>query len=564
MKLSYNWLKDYLDLSQISPSNIAEGLTLSTCEVEAFCESFAYLDEIQLARVLSIEKHPNADRLNLCRVKSSRGELQIVCGADNVRPNMLAALAPVGAKLPLREKNTELLDSEKNRESSCKVRKAKIRGLESFGMLCSAEELGLERISIRPLDPSAEKLGNHLKGILDIEKDFAFSISGDSPSSQRKEDKETSLLGVDLGTLKIGTPLSQLFPLKDFIFDLDNKSITHRPDLWSHFGFARELSAIFHLPLHLNPLDLRPSRVEKNLFQKSIHVQKGAALAYYGLPLGGVQVQASPLWMQARLINIGQRPINNIVDTSNYVMYDVGQPNHAFDASQLKEKSISLVLNHQGLKCKSFTTLDGEERRLSEQSILILDGSPEKGISPIALGGVMGGLASRVQENTRELFVESATFPREQIRRMIKALGLRTDSAQRFEKGLDPSQASPALYRFAQLLKQSCPKLRVGQICGRNYDNVTQKKIPIHLAFIQSRLGFPMAASRVQEILESLGFGVDRKGKKVSPKNKKTLKEKGLEEEEVRFEITVPRYRSQYDIRYSGRHCRGTGPPSWL
>ena len=538
MKLSYNWLNDYVDLSKIAISEIAEGLSLSTCEIESFYESFAYLDRIQLARALSVEKHPDADRLKVCRVRSGAGELQIVCGAENVHSGMLAALAPVGAKLPLREKAEEL---KENRESFWEVRKAKIRGVESSGMLCSAEELGLEKILSYP--KGREKSQDKTKGIIDLEKDF-----GNPPPTEAKRDaKENSLLEVELSSLKIGTPMAQIFPLRDFIFDVDNKSITHRPDLWSHFGFARELSAIFHLPLKFDPLGLKPAMIEKDLSTKIINVKKNAALAYYGISLGGVQIQASPLWMQARLINIGHSPVNNVVDTSNYVMYDMGQPNHAFDSSELKEKSISVLLNGDGLEVDSFTTLDGEERKLPSQSILILDGEPQKKCV-VALGGLMGGLGSRVQNDTKELFVESATFPRERIRRMISALALRTDSAQRFEKGQDPLQAAPALYRFAQLLKQSCPKLKIGRISGKVYAGVKQKQISTSLEFIQSRLGFAISISRVQEILESLGFTVDVEGLRASAKKTKGAKKKTTEKKDINLTITIPSYRSQYDV----------------
>ena len=227
-----------------------------------------------------------------------------------------------------------------------------------------------------------------------------------------------------------------------------------------------------------------------------------------------------------------------------------------FDARQLKNKSISATLKNEKLKIESFTALDGEERKLPPQSILILDGSPEKG-QAVALGGIMGGLASRVQPDTSELFVESATFPRELIRRSIRALDLRTDSAQRFEKGQDPAQAAPALYRFAQLLKQSCLDLKVGPLCGKTSVQPKKNQITVDLTFIQSRLGFTISASAVQKMLESLGFAVQAQGNKASQKkagsfSKKSKKSTAAKEaasaKEPSFKITVPTYRSQYDV----------------
>ena len=271
------------------------------------------------------------------------------------------------------------------------------------------------------------------------------------------------------------------------------------------FGFARELSAIFEKPLRLNPLNFRPSVIDKRLPTKKIHIQDGAALAYYGLSLSGIEVKAAPLWMQARLFNIGQRPINNVVDTSNYVMFDIGQPNHAFDAHNLRHPTISIALS-QDIKTKTpkkFTALDGVDYPIASQTILIYDGTPnvsaDDGVNPtaapqakgqvVALGGIIGGSAASVQPDTRELFVESATFPRALIRRSIAALGLRTDAAQRFEKGQDPAQAEPALYRFAQLLKQNCPQLRVGQMCGAMPQPPRRSKIKYKSIFYTKTFG---------------------------------------------------------------------------
>ena len=337
--------------------------------------------------------------------------------------------------------------------------------------------------------------------------------------------------------LQRGVALNQIFSLQDIIFDVDNKSITHRPDLWSHFGFARELAAIFQRPLRLDPLNFKPKKTNAALPKKNIRIYGDAAMAYYALPLGGARVKAAPLWMQARLLSIGQHPINNIVDTSNYVMFDVGQPNHAFDARRLKQSSLSVITTPDANA--NFSALDGKEYKLPSNHIVIYDGEPEKKqdsfrLSPkniVALGGIIGG-NKQACKATRQTFTSNPRLsPRALIRRSITALGVRTDSAQRFEKGLDPAQAAPSLFRFAQLLKLSCPDLSVGTLHGQMLHKPRKNKIRIDLNFIHKRLGLVVPVNKIQEILTRLNFGV-----KYDSSTKV-------------FNITAPSYRSQYDIQ---------------
>ena len=359
MKLVRSWLSDFIDLSGISSQEIVKRLTLSTCELESAQENYTHLNEIQIASVLSVEKHPHADRLHVCRVKSSQGEQTIVCGAANVRPNMQAALAPVGSTLPVQSDEQA---GSKPSSKSFVIRKARIRGIESFGMLCSAKELQLDNIAAKA--PSLED------GILDLEElaagDQPRPLSLPLPLIDKKKMRQT------------GLPIARLFPFCDFVFEVENKSITHRPDLWSHWGFAKELSVLFQRPLRFDPLKIKLKKAMQNLPQKEIHIEKGAALGYYGLHVRKVRVVPSPLWMQGRLMNIGQRPINNIVDTSNYVMFDVGQPTHAFAAAKLKEKSIYVVQNKKAFGIDSFTALDKEKRKIPQEAVLIMDGPPQK------------------------------------------------------------------------------------------------------------------------------------------------------------------------------------------
>ncbi|MCR9142767.1 MAG: phenylalanine--tRNA ligase subunit beta [bacterium] len=529
MKLSLNWLNDYVDLGDVPIEELVDRLTLAVCEVEGVEEVFGHLDQIHVALIESLEKHPDADRLNVCQVKDGKHTHQIVCGAPNVRAGMFAPLAIVGARLPKSE--GEFLE----------IKPAKLRGVASNGMLCSPGELGLAPLT------------GEVDGLIDLET--VPALAGHSGSNQ----------------LKHGTALSKLLPLKDTILDIDNKSITHRPDLWCHFGFAREIAAIYGKKLKYDPIVKRAKRQPKSdakLPAKKIVIQDGAALAYYGRALAGVKIGPAPLYMQARLINVGQRPINNIVDASNYVMLELGQPNHTFDAKTLKSDTVTVALANPSkkpaqnkakadtpYKCKSFTTLDGQQRDVPSDSILILDGPVGAKATPVpvALGGIMGGESSGVADDTDALFLESATFPRERIRPAIARVGLRTDSAQRFEKGQDPAKAKPAIDRLAELIAETCPDLRQGKTTGASPQKERRNKITVALSFLRARLGFDVSEKLVTDILTRLNFEVVVKGGKVSAataknKKKQSAAKQNPKDADVIFQITAPTYRSQYDV----------------
>lgn len=542
MKLSLNWLNDYVDLRDVPVENLVDRLTLAVCEVEGVEEVFAHLDQIHVALVESVEKHPDADRLNVCKVRDGQATHQIVCGAPNVRAGMFAPLAIVGARLPKAE-DGEFLE----------IKPAKLRGVASHGMLCSPGELGLTPMT------------GEIDGLIDLETLPGLADSGSSAKNNG---------------LKHGTPLSKLLPLKDTVLDIDNKSITHRPDLWCHFGFAREIAAIYGKKLKYDPTKTRAKRQPKTdgkLKSKKIVIESGAAKAYYGRALAGITVAPAPLYMQARLLNVGQRPINNIVDASNYVMLELGQPNHTFDAKTLHTDTVTVALANpsaqakadaktkggakgaaalSGYKCKSFTTLDGQARELAEDTILILDGPAGAKATPVALGGIMGGENSGVADDTAELFLESATFPRERIRPAIAKLGLRTDSAQRFEKGQDPAKAKLALDRLVELIAESCPDLRQGKTTGASPEKEQRNKITVTLDFLRRRLGFAISDKLVTDILTRLDFEVQVKTKGAAKpaaggsakKKKKTTGKPGGESADIVFQLTAPTYRSQYDV----------------
>ncbi len=566
MKLSLNWLQDYIDLNGIKPEQIMGKLTMATCEVEHFSEIYTYLERIQVAKIQSVEKHPNADKLSICKVQTSPKEVvQIVCGAPNVEENMLVALATIGTHLPTSEAHTSknnapqkdsLKDSLKTsleaKEVESKttptlakefweVAPANIRGVTSKGMLCSSQELAIHHITQLYLTQDT--------GILNL-TEFFLELEKYYPTLSKK-----------INTWKtLGTPLSKIFPLHDIIFNIDNKSITHRPDLWSHYGFARELSSIFNKPLKNDPYKTKIKKINPKVPQKKIYAEKDVALAYFGVHVQGVQVKPSPIKIQARLLAVGARPINNIVDVSNYIMYDLGQPNHIFDAKKLHHKEISVIgikRNEKRVSTK-FTALDGIERDLPQESILILDGlikdthlnknskGPSKakienvlGPSMIALGGIIGGESSMIQKDTQELFIESATFPRSRIRKTIQTIGIRTDAAQRFEKGQDPAKALPALHHLLFLLSESCPSLQIGKVSGKVFVPIKENTIEISTNEIESRLGLTKDSAYFKKILERLHFKV-----KILPPSPKQVSKNNS----TNFHITVPTYRSQYDL----------------
>lgn len=502
MKLSINWLADFVDLRGLTPEEIGLGLTRSTCEVEAVTEVYEHLEAVRVARIVEKKPHPNANRLSLCLVDNGKKRLPVVCGAANAREGLTVALADIGCRLP--RPDAAILE----------IKPTVIRGEHSQGMLCSAGELQLT------------ELFGEGAGILELDgEELAENIRA------------------ELRKATPGMPLTDLIPLRDTIVEIDNKSITHRPDLWSHFGFARELAVIFNRKIIRDPL--RPGGIStgggagkkrtKSALPKSeekeIVISPEAAKTYFGQLCTGARVVSSPLWMQARLLNTGQRPISNLVDASNYLTLEIGQPNHIFDAANLKSKTISVVATGKSAAESSFTTLDGVEQKIPPGTVMIVDGRGKKG-EVVAIGGVMGGLKSGVNDNTTDLFLESATFHRETIRRTLSALPLRTESAIRFEKGLDPAQARPALARLVELIRMTCPDLSAGAITGTAVEGPLQNRIELTLDFLNRRLGFEVKGSEVKRILERLGFAVQILGTG-----------KGL-----RFKIRVPTFRSQYDV----------------
>jgi len=461
VKISINWIRDFVPLPTLNPQEISNRITLSTAEVEGVEEIGKQFAQVLTARVLEVKPHPNAEKLRLVRVHDGMGEMEVVCGAPNVAVGQIVALAKAGAVLPTGE-----------------LKAAVIRGVRSEGMILAEDELGVS--------------SNH-DGIM------VFS-------------SETA----------VGQTLDKLFGAPDIVLEIDNKSLTHRPDLWGHVGFAREFAAITHRPHHFRtdtsqitpPAEPDPLVVENRTPE--------LCPRYSALVVRNVRVLPSPLWLQQRLRAVGLRPINNLVDVTNYVMLEVGEPLHAFDRRQILGDKIVIRRAEPG---EHFITLDEREHELISDDILIADGE-----RAVALAGVMGGMNSAVADDTTCVVLEAANFHPAHIRRTAGRLNLRTDSSQRFEKSLDPANTIPALIRAFELLKLTCPEAEPGSVLLDSWPN-PPKPIDIVIDFehIHSRLGERLPEERIIDILKSLQFGVRR------------LSDQGLE-------IRVPTWRATKDI----------------
>ncbi len=439
MKISYRWLGRHVDLSGISPQRVVEDLTLSTCEVESLTPFLPHLANIVVGHVLTRAKHPDADKLSVCSVDCGEGTArQIVCGAPNVDAGQMVAVALPGVELP----------------GDFRIKKSKIRGVESDGMICSERELGL---------------GDEHNGIWVLPE-----------------------------TLKPGAKLADAMDLSDWVIEIDNKSLTHRPDLWGHRGFAAEIAAMHLRPLKPLETSLPPTGNGPTV---PVRIESQACTRYLALRLEGVQARRSPDWLRALLFAVDQRPIDLLVDLSNFVMLDLGQPNHVFDATRLDASGIT-VRNARAEE--RFRTLDGVERRLEPSDLLIASGD-----KAVALAGIMGGEDSKVEAGTQSLLLEVASFHFATVRRTAARLALRTDSSTRFEKNLDPTLPLRAAGHYVRLLAQLEPGLRLpAPLCDAGEWKDPARVIELSCERVRSLLGVELADVHIADILMRLGFGV--------------------------------------------------------
>lgn len=463
MLISKQWLDEFIVRgNKLSAEKVAAELKLKTVEVEGIKNQGKDLAGIVVGKIITVAKHPDADKLKICQVDVGKEKLQVVCGGSNIREGMMVAMGRIGAKVKWHGQG-DLVE----------LKPVKIRGVESFGMICASDEIGLGEMF------------------------------------PKKEEREI----VDLSHFKVkpGTALAEALGLTDVVFDIDNKSLSHRPDLWGHYGIAREVAAIFGKKLQ----SYAPPKVTggKEVRLKVEVKDKKLCPRYMGVVVGNIAIAPSPEWMQARLRAVGIRPINNIVDITNYVMFEIGQPLHAFDARQVTPNSElrtpKSIVVRRAKGGEKFTTLDGKTHNLTSEMLLIAD--TEK---PLAIAGVMGGQNSEISSDTNTIIFESATFDASSVRKTSTALGIRTDSSARFEKGLDPELPPYALARAVQLTQQLCPGARVASQIA-DVKNFTSRPRSISMPWdaFSRVIGVDIPKAQITKILKGLGFGVKTNAK---------------------------------------------------
>lgn len=461
MNISLNWIKQYLDLpKEVKPEELGLKLTMATVEVEEVINQAAKLENVVVGKITKISNHPNADRLRLVEVDIKSRKVKVVCGGTNLVENMKVALALPGARVLWHGEGEPII-----------LEKTKVRGEESEGMICAGDELGLG--SLFPAKENGE--------IIDL----------------------TNV------NCEIGSNLAEALSLDDAIYDIDNKSVTNRPDLWGHYGMAREIAAIYDVKFKEYPLKNIISGKELDL---NVKVENEAACPrYMAVAIQGIKISSSPEWLQKRLLAIGQKPINNVVDVTNYVMYDLGQPLHAFSGDKVIDNGIVVRNAFSGEK---ITTLDGVDRQLTSDDLVIATEG-----KAIALAGVMGNANSQIDEKSETIILESANFNPVTIRKTSSRLGLRTEASIRFEKSLDPNLTEMALKRAVNLLQEMMPEASVASavVDVDNYENKSEPLI-IDFDFINRRIGTDLGQEKIIKILTSLGFGV-----KASKKNIKVI-----------------------------------------
>lgn len=450
MLISKKWLSEFVKLpSTLSNEDLASRITLSTVEVEKIIDQATILEHIILGKIKDVRPHPNADKLNLVKTDIGGKVLEIVCGAKNLFMNHRVAVALPGAKVRWHGVGDFV-----------ELKPAEIRGVKSQGMICAPEEIGFEKYA----EPGVVK-------IWDI----------------------TNFTGASAGT-----PLSEALGLDDVIFDIEHKSLTNRPDLMGHYGMAREVAALTKSKF----ASYKPKKISAG---KGIDItvkieDEDACPRYMAVAMDGIVVGESPEWVKRRLGSCGVRFINNIVDVTNFVMLELGQPMHAFDADMLGAK----IVVRRAKPKEKITALDEETYPLDPEMLLITDGK-----KPVAIAGVMGGEGSGVTQKTSRIVFESANFDPVSVRKTSTKLALRSESSARFEKSLDPEMCELALRRAVELMTELSPGARVAsKVVDEFPHRHTLMTISFSVSKVISLLGSEISVEEMIDILTRLGFEV--------------------------------------------------------
>lgn len=458
MFLSMNWISDFVDLSGLDKMDLIHRFSLSTAEVEnEIFEKGKDLSGVVVAEIKSVEPHPESKKLHLLKVDAGDGKLtDVVCGAPNVRVGMKTAFAKVGARL-----------------GDITIAPRPLAGYESYGMCCSEKEIGIS---------------DDNSGIMDITDD-----------------------------IPAGTDIKDAYAVDDIVFEVDNKSLTNRPDLWGHYGIAREFAALAGRPL--KPLDTVDLHAYDALPKVNMKIEDPLCQRYSCLQVENIHTTVSPVNMRIRLYYCGMRAINFLADLTNYLMLEMGQPMHAFDSRKVEKLRIKRFP-----KPFEFQTLDGVERHIDENTLMICNGD-----TPVAIAGIMGGLDSEIVEDTTTLTLESATFDAVSVRKSTVRLAHRTDASMRYEKCLDPEMTVPAIARFVKLLTDTDKDARVVSSLtdeyAYHYDTVT---LDFDQAYVDRYTGIQIDGDTIVHTLEALGFTVKRDGDN--------------------FSVTVPSWRATKDV----------------
>ncbi len=461
MKLSLQWLNDFVKLPKsVSAEDLSEKLTMHTVEVEGAEHQSEAFSRVVVGKVLSVAKHPNADRLRLAKVDVKSEILDIVCGAPNLAERQLVPVALVGAILP----------------GGLEIKESEIRGEKSFGMICAEDELGL---------------GQNHEGIMVLSK-----------------------------KAKLGQEFSAYLGLDDIILEIDNKSLSNRSDLWGHYGLAREVSVFYGLKFPEYEKYCAPEFGNDFSEKLNIKIEDQDLCPYYSaLKIINLKVKESPEWLRRRLLAVGMRPINNLVDATNYVMLELGQPLHAFSAEKIERLTI-----RRAKKDESVETLDDNEHQLDADILVIASGN-----EPAAVAGVIGGGKTGVHQGTDAIILESANFDAVSIRKAAAKIGVRTDSSVRFEKSLDPNFCPLALRRALKLIQETCPKAAVVAYFESGSKKLDSSPIIIETSWLDEKIGEALGDEKYVSILQGLGFSV--------------------EQEEKKLKVLVPTWRAAKDVR---------------
>ena len=453
MKVSLNWIRDYVQLpADADLKKLAYDLTMSTVEVEDATDLGASFHDMVVGVINTIEQHPNADKLKVCKTDIGGRVEDIVCGGSNLREGMKVAVALPGAMCKWHGEG-DLVE----------IKKSKLRGVDSYGMICGAVEIGLA-----DLFPTKEEAH-----ILDL-SDF------DAPA---------------------GTPLADALDLNDIILEIDNKSMTNRPDLWGHYGIAREIAALYDLPMTQFP---HFDRNVENTAGFHVTVEDAERCPrYLSAQIEGLNVKPAPYQMQNRIWKVGMRPINALVDITNYVMLATGQPTHAFDSDHIAGH----VIVRRAGEGEKLLLLNGKELALSSDDLVIAD---DAGV--VGLAGVMGGAKDSILPDTSKVILEVANFDAKGIRRTALRYDNRTEASARYEKAIDPERCDQAFDLSMQLFSQLYPEIKVTGLVDQSPEHLKQAEIDVPLSWLERRLGKRLSPDEIKHKMELLGYGISFDG----------------------------------------------------